>query len=68
MRLPDYDSWAQIEVLVDDLEQFGLCFLGGPVCEQGNGQRVGHSDGVGHLQRVQTETDVFPSAPQIHPL
>lgn len=49
MCLPDNDSRPQIEVLVDNVEQLCLCFLGGTVGEQGDGERLGHSNGVGHL-------------------
>lgn len=48
-RLPDNDAWPQIKVLVDDVEQLCLCFLGGTVGEQGDGQRMGHPDGIRHL-------------------
>ena len=46
---PDNNTWSKVKVLVNDLEKLFLCLLGGTVGEQGNGEGVGHSDGVGYL-------------------
>lgn len=47
--LPDDDTWPKVKVLVDNLEQLWLCLLRRTISEHGDGQRLGHSDGIGHL-------------------
>lgn len=46
---PDDDAGPQVEILVNDLQQLLLALVGGAIGEQGDGQRLGHSDGVCHL-------------------
>ena len=48
--LPDDDTWPQVEVLVDNAQQLSLWLIRRAVCEQGDGEGVGHADGIGHLQ------------------
>ena len=48
--LPDDDTGPQVEVLVDDAQQLSLGLLRRAVCEEGDGEGVGHADGIGHLQ------------------
>lgn len=49
---PDDDAWPQVKVLVNDLQQLLLALVGGAVGEEGDGQRVGHSNGIRHLARA----------------
>lgn len=46
---PDDDARPQVEIPVNDLQQLLLALVGGAVGEEGNGQWVGHSNGVRHL-------------------
>lgn len=46
---PDDNAGPQVKVLVNDLQQLLLALVGGAVGEQGDGQRVGHSDCIRHL-------------------
>lgn len=58
--LPDNDSRAEVKVLPHDVEQLPFALVGRPVMEDGNGQRMGDSDGVRHL--LQHRQHVIPSS------
>lgn len=47
--LPDDDPRSEVKVLLDDVQQLPLTLLRGSVVEDGDGQRVGHTNGIGHL-------------------
>lgn len=49
MVKPDDNAGPQVEILVNNLQQLLLALVGGAIGEQGNGQRVGHSNRVRHL-------------------
>lgn len=49
MVKPDDNARPQVEILVNNLQQLLLALVGGAIGEQGNGQRVGHSNRVRHL-------------------
>lgn len=50
--LPHYDSWTKVKVLLYNLQQFPLALLRRAVVENGDGQRMGHSDCIGHLKDI----------------
>lgn len=47
--LPDDDTWAEVKVLLHYVEQFPLTLFGGAIVKDGNGERMGHANGIGHL-------------------
>lgn len=47
--LPDNDSRAEIKVPLHNVKQLSLTLVGGPIMEDGDGQRMGNSNCVGHL-------------------
>lgn len=49
---PDDNAGPQVKILVNDLQQLLLALVGGAVGEQGDGQWVGHANGIRHLQRA----------------
>lgn len=49
---PDDNAGPQVKVLVNNLQQLLLALVGRAVGEQGDGQRVGHSDCIRHLERA----------------
>lgn len=51
--LPDYDTWAEVKVLLHYIKQFPLALFGGAIVKDGNGERMGYANGIGHL-RVKT--------------
>lgn len=50
--LPHNDSWTKVEVLLYDLQQLPFAFVRRTIVENGNGQRMGHSDCIGYLQDI----------------
>lgn len=54
--LPDNDTGSEVEVLLNDIEQFLLTLLGGAIVEDGDGEWVGHSDGIRHLNANRNTT------------
>lgn len=47
--LPDDDPRPEVKVLLDDVQQLPLTLLRRAIVEDGDGQRMGHTDGIGHL-------------------
>lgn len=48
---PDYDSRSEVKVFIDDLQKLLLALWRGAVGEQGDGERVGHSNRIRHLEK-----------------
>lgn len=48
--LPHDFSRTEVEVLRHNVQQLLLALLGGPVVEDGHGERVGHADSIGDLK------------------
>lgn len=50
VTLPDDDPRPKVKVLLDDVQQLPLALLRCAIVEDGDGQGVGHTDGIGHLE------------------
>lgn len=58
--LPDNNTRPEVKVLVYHLQQLPLGLLGGSIGEDGNGQWLCHTNGVGHLpERSDSGTQVI---------
>lgn len=51
--LPHNDSWTKVKVFLDDFKQLLLTLLGCAIVEDGNGKRMGHSDGIRNLHHCE---------------
>lgn len=49
--LPHDFSRTEVKVLRHDVQQLLLALLGGPIVEDGDGERVGHSDSIRDLKQ-----------------
>lgn len=47
--LPDNDSRTEIKVPLHNVKKFLFSLLRGPIVEDGNGEGMGNSNGIGHL-------------------
>ena len=52
MQVLDNHTRPEVEVLLDNLGQLLVGFGGSSVAEDGDRQRFGHTDGVGHLHQA----------------
>ncbi len=51
--LPHNDSWTKVKVFLDNFKQLLLTLLGCAIVEDGNGKRMGHSDGIRNLHHCE---------------
>lgn len=66
--LPDNDAGTEVKVSFHNVKQLFLTLLRGAIVEDGDGERVGHSDSIGHLVQQKhrhTVTNPLCTAPSL---
>ena len=51
VKLLDNDTWSQIEIFVDDLDELVRGSIGSAVCVDEDGERFRNTDGIGELNK-----------------